>query len=125
MCVITALGCLSGELRRVAERHLGLIADQRYNFAGAADLERFIRGAGFANVRLKTISHKVHFDDGGHYVRLNSVAFVGLSAAGKQMDEQQRRQAVDAIVTDSAAVLRSTGSTVDFDVSMNVAMGRR
>jgi len=43
------------------------------------------------------------------------------------MDEQQRRQAVDAIVTDSAAVMRShsTGSTVDFDVSMNVAMGRR
>jgi hypothetical protein len=52
------------------------------------------------------------------------MAFVGLSTAGQGMDEQQRRQAVDAIVTDSAAVLKShsKGSAVDFDLRTNVAI---
>jgi ubiquinone/menaquinone biosynthesis C-methylase UbiE len=111
------------ELRRVAERHLGPIADARYNFSEAA-LEASVRDAGFNNVGVKTISRRVHFDDGGQFVRLNSMAFVGLSAAGKGMDEQQRRQAVDAIVTDSAAVLKShsKGSAVDFDLRTNVAI---
>jgi ubiquinone/menaquinone biosynthesis C-methylase UbiE len=113
------------ELRRVAERHLGPIADQRYNFAEAA-LESFVRDSGFNNVRAKIISCRVHFDDGGQFVRLNSMAFVGLSAAGKEMDGQQRRQAVDAIVTDSAAVLEShsKNSAVDFDLRTNVAIAR-
>ena len=113
------------ELRRVAERHLGPIADQRYNFAEAA-LEASVRDAGFKNVGLKIISHTVHFDDGGQFVRLNAMAFVGLSGAGKGMDEEQRRQTVDAIVTDSAAVLKShsKGSTVDFDLRTNVVTAR-
>jgi hypothetical protein len=52
------------------------------------------------------------------------MAFVGLSAAGKGMDEQQRRQAVDAIVNDSAAVLNShsKGLAVHFDLRTNVAV---
>jgi ubiquinone/menaquinone biosynthesis C-methylase UbiE len=110
------------ELRRVAERHLGPIADQRYNFAEAA-LEAYVSDAGFNKVRVKTISHTVHFDDAGQFVRLNSMAFVGLSAAGKGMDEQQRRQAVDGIVIDSAAVLKSHSkrSAVEFDLRTNVA----
>ena len=111
------------ELRCVAERHLGPIADQRYDFPEAA-LEAFVRDAGFNNLRVRTISQSVHFDDGGQFVRLNSMAFVGLSAAGKGMDEQQRRQAVDAIVTDSAAVLKahSNGSAVDFELRTNLAI---
>lgn len=111
------------ELRRVAERHLGPIADARYNFAEAA-LEASVRDSGFNNVGVKTISCRVHFDDGGQFVRLNSMAFVGLSTAGKGMDEQQRRQAVDAIVTDSAAVLKShsKGLAVDFDLRTNLAI---
>jgi ubiquinone/menaquinone biosynthesis C-methylase UbiE len=110
------------ELRSVAERHLGTIADQRYNFAEAA-LAAYVRDAGFDNVRVKTISRSVHFDDGGQFVRLNSMAFVGLSDAGKEMNEQQRREAVDAIVADSAAVLKShsKGSAVDFELRTNVA----
>ena len=113
------------ELRHVAERHLGPIADARYNFAETA-LEVFVRDAGFNNVAVKTISRRVHFDDGREFARLNSIAFVGLSTAGREMDEQQRRQAVDAIVTDSAAVLKSQskGSAVDFDLRTNVAIAK-
>lgn len=111
------------ELRQVAERHLGPIEDARYNFAQAV-LEAFVREAGFNDVGVKTISREVHFDDGGQFVRLNSMAFVGLSAAGKAMDGQQRREAVDAIVADSAAVLKShaRGSAVDFDLHTNIAV---
>ena len=110
------------DLRRVAEHHLGPIADQRYNFDEAA-LEAFVRDAGFNNIGVKTTSRSIHFDDGEQFVRLNSMAFVGMSAAGKAMDEQQRREAVDAIVTDSAAVLKShsKGSAVDFELRTNVA----
>jgi ubiquinone/menaquinone biosynthesis C-methylase UbiE len=113
------------ELRRIAERHLGPIVDQRYNFAEAA-LEAFVRDAGFRNVELKTISRRIHFDDGRQFVRLNSMAFVGLSAAGKGMGEEQRRQAVEVIVTDSEAALNlhAKGSAVDFDLRTNVAMAR-
>ena len=87
----------------------------------------FVRDAGFNNVRLKPISRSVHFDDGGQFVRLNSMAFVGLSDAGKEMNEQQRREAVDAIVADSAAVLRShsKGSAVDFELRTDVATAGR
>jgi ubiquinone/menaquinone biosynthesis C-methylase UbiE len=111
------------ELRLVAERHLGPIADQRYNFPEAA-LEAFVHDAGFNNVGVKTISRSVHFDDGGQFVRLNAMAFVGISGAGKGMDEQQRRQTVDIIVSDSAAVLKShsNGPAVDFDLRTNVAI---
>jgi ubiquinone/menaquinone biosynthesis C-methylase UbiE len=113
------------ELRRVAERHLGPIADQRYNFA-ETELQAFVLEAGFKNVAVKTISHTIHFDDAGSFVRLNSMAFVGLSTAGKGMDEGQRRQVVDAIVTDSAAVLKSysKGPAVDFVLRTNAATAR-
>jgi ubiquinone/menaquinone biosynthesis C-methylase UbiE len=112
------------ELRCVAERHLGPIADQRYNFAESA-LESFARDVA-GDVRINIISRRVHFDDGRQFVRLNSMAFVGLSAAGKGMEEQQRRQAVDAIVTESTAVLEahSKNSAVDFDLRTNVATAR-
>jgi ubiquinone/menaquinone biosynthesis C-methylase UbiE len=113
------------ELRRIAERLLGPIADQRYNFAQAA-LKSFVHDAGFNNIEVETITRSVHFDDGGQFVRLNSMALVGLSAAGKQMNQEQRQQVVDSIIAESSSVLKlfSKGTAVDFDLRTNVAIAR-
>lgn len=115
-----------GELRRVAERHLGAITDQRYSFGDAALLEALLGEAGFHDVRLKTISRTIHFDDGAPFLRLNTMALVGMSAAGKAMSEEQRKEVVDAIVSESAPVLPSysDGSGLAFELRSNLATAK-
>lgn len=114
------------ELRQVAERRLGAIADQRYGFGDAAPLERLLRDAGFRDVRSKTVSRTIRFDDGALFLRLNAMALIGMSAAGKAMDDQERKRAVDAIVSESTPVLRSyaDGSGLAFELSTNLATAK-
>jgi ubiquinone/menaquinone biosynthesis C-methylase UbiE len=114
------------ELRQAAERHLGPIADQRYSFGDPVALEALLRQAGFADVRSKKLSRTMHFDDGASFVRMNSMAFVGMSSAGREMSEEARTRAVKAIVSDSAPVLQrySEGATLAFELSTNLATAR-
>jgi ubiquinone/menaquinone biosynthesis C-methylase UbiE len=114
------------ELRRVAERHLGRIVDQRYSFGDATKLEDLLRNAGFHDVRLKTHSCTIRFDDGGSFVRMNSMAFVGMNAAAKVMSDGERKRVLDAIERDSAPVLRSYshGTELAFKLSTNLATAR-
>jgi ubiquinone/menaquinone biosynthesis C-methylase UbiE len=111
------------ELRRVAERHLGPIADQRYSFGDASSLEKLLRTAGLHNVRVSTKWRIIHFDDGAPFLRLNTMAFVGMSAVGRGMGEQERNRLVAAIVSDSAPVLQSysDASGLAFELSTNLA----
>src|SRR5690606_8893285 len=51
------------ELRTVAERHLGPIADPRYSFGDAAALEALLRDAGFEDVQSSTLSRTIRFED--------------------------------------------------------------
>ena len=114
------------ELRTVAERHLGAIADARFNFADAALLEALLREAGFHDVQSKTISRTIRFDDGAPFLRLNTMALVGMSAAGKEMSDQDRQSAVDAIVKESTPVMEpyANGSQLAFEVSTNLATAK-
>jgi hypothetical protein len=52
------------------------------------------------------------------------MAFVGMSAASKGMDEQERKRVVDAIVSESAPVLQryTDGSGLAFGLSTNLAI---
>lgn len=68
-------------LRRVAERHLGAVSDQRYGFGDAALLETLLREAGFNEARSKVLSRTIRFEDGATFLRLNTMALVGMSAA--------------------------------------------
>ncbi|WP_281405446.1 MULTISPECIES: methyltransferase domain-containing protein [unclassified Mesorhizobium] len=114
------------ELRRVAERLLGPIADLRHSFGNSASLEALLRDVGFHDVRSRTISRIIRFEDGAPLLRLNTMALVGMSAACKAMTDQERKRVVEDIVSGSAAVLQShsDGSGVAFELSANLATAK-
>ncbi|BCH16332.1 MULTISPECIES: class I SAM-dependent methyltransferase [unclassified Mesorhizobium] len=114
------------ELRRVAERHLGPVADQRYGYGEADPLEALLRDAGFSDVRSKKLSRTIRFEESEPFLRLNTMALVGMSAAGKTMDDQERKRVIEAIVNDSAAVARSysDGPGLAFELSTNLATAK-
>ena len=94
------------ELRRVAERHVGPVVDQRYGYGEAGPIEALLRDAGFGDVRSKKVSRTICFEEAGPFLHLNAMALVGMSAAGKTIDEQERKRVVEAIINDSAPVAR-------------------
>jgi ubiquinone/menaquinone biosynthesis C-methylase UbiE len=114
------------ELRRVAERHLGTIADQRYSLGDAAALEALLRDAGFHAVRSRVLSRTIHFGEGASFLRLNAMALVGMSAPAKEMDDQEHKRVVDEIVSESASVLKqyADGSGAAFELSTNLATAK-
>jgi ubiquinone/menaquinone biosynthesis C-methylase UbiE len=114
------------ELRRVAERRLGAVADQRYSFGDAVRLEALLRDAGFHDVRSRILSRTIRFERDVPYLRMNTMALVGMSAAGKAMTDEERQRSVEAIVAKSAPVLQSfsDGSGLAFELSTNLATAR-
>jgi len=116
------------ELRRIAERHVGPIADRRHSLGEAGDLEAVLLDAGFREIRLTTVSHTVRFQDGTVFVRLNAMAMVGMSAEAKTMGDDERDRLVQAIVRDSAALSsRNTDAhgRLAYLISSNVATATR
>jgi ubiquinone/menaquinone biosynthesis C-methylase UbiE len=114
------------ELRRIAERRLGPIADHRYGYGDPGPLEGLLRYAGFTHVRSKRIALEISFEESASFLRLNTMALVGMSAAGKAMDEQERKQVVEAIMSDSQAVAdaHSKGAGLVFEAATNFATAR-
>lgn len=113
------------ELRRVAERHLGPIVDQRFGYGDPSALEALLREAGFRDVRSRKVSRTIRFDDGEPFVRMNSMALVGMSAAGKTMSDAERQGLLQAIAEDTAPVLRAhTQGCFVFEINSNLATAR-
>lgn len=114
------------ELRRVAERHLGRIADPRYSFGDVSLLEVLLREAGFGEVQSRTLSRTIRFKDGAHFLRMNAMALVGMSSAGQALEDPERRRVVEAIASESAPVLQaySDGSGLAFELSTNLATAK-
>ena len=117
---------LGRELRRVAERHLGPVSDRRHSFGEAGPLEALLVEAGFFDVRSKTVSQTIRFDDESVFVRLNTMALVGMSAASRDMSDDERVQVVSTIARDSADVVRpyTDQKGLAFDLSTNVTTAR-
>ena len=112
------------ELRHVAERHLGPIVDRRHHFGDPAALEAVLRDAGFREIRTRPVSRTIRFADGATFVRLNTMALVGMSSGAKALSEDERARLTAAIIGDSAGVLdRYTASNeLLFDISTNIAI---
>lgn len=114
------------ELRRVAERHVGTILDRRHSFGEAGPVEDLLRGAGFREIRSKSVSRTIRFTDGNLFVRLNAMALVGMSAGAGAMDDQEKERIVTAIVRDSADTVQAhTGDAgFGYEISANVTTAR-
>lgn len=114
------------DLHRVAERHLGPIVDQRHSFGDDNALQTLLQSAGFRDVWIETMARTIRFQDGSTFVRMNTMALVGMSAAAKEMTDAERARTVDAIATESAAVLPaySDGAGIAFEIRSNVATAR-
>ena len=114
------------QLQPVAERHIGPVIDQRHAFGDGPQLAALLSDAGVADVAVETVTRTARFADATTFVRLNTMALVGMSAAAKAMSDEARAAAVAAIVADSAAVVApyTDASGLAFDVLANVATGR-
>jgi ubiquinone/menaquinone biosynthesis C-methylase UbiE len=114
------------ELRRIAERHVGPVADRRHSFGEAAPLEALLREAGFRDIGLSTKSRTIRFADGAVFVRLNAIALVGMSAASKGLEDEERDRVVAAIVQESADIVRAHTDQDGFtyELSATVATAR-
>ena len=84
-----------------------------------------LREAGIREVRVKTVSRTMRFTDAPAFVRLNTMALVGMSTASKEMGDEERRRAMAAIAGDSGKVLPpyTNAAGLAFEISTNVATG--
>jgi len=114
------------ELHRVAERHLGTVDDRRHGFGDPAALERLIADAGFEDVRIDIMARTIRFGDAAVFVRLNTMALVGMSAASSTMSDEERGRLTDVIALESAEVLPAytDAQGLAFEMVANVATAR-
>ena len=114
------------DLHHIAERHLGTLVDARHSFGESGPLAQLLTDAGFSEVKVETMSKPVRFDDPSLFLRLNTMALVGMSSLSKTMTEEKRAQTVTAIVAEGEAVVPDyTGANgFEFDIKTNIATGR-
>ncbi|HTS89867.1 MAG TPA: methyltransferase domain-containing protein [Gemmatimonadales bacterium] len=110
------------ELRRVAERHVGVIDDRRHSFGDAGPLAALLRDAGLRTVQSHSETRTIRFPDGLLFARLNALALIGMSAAAKTLTDTERERLIDGILreseplvaqhTDNAGFAYEIGATV-------------
>ena len=114
------------ELQEVAERRVGPIHDTRHGFGDAAAIAELLSAAGFRDVEVETHERTIRFGDGATFVRLNAMAIIGMSAAGKSIPDEERAGTVEALTADSAEVMARycEGPALAFRLGTNVAIAR-
>jgi SAM-dependent methyltransferase len=114
------------EVDAMAERHVGVIADNRFGFGDAAALEGVLRAAGFRDVASETVTLPVRFDDATMFFQMNAMACVGMSARAKNLSDDERRQVAALIAQESVEATRSyaAGGGLAFDAATNIATAR-
>ena len=114
------------DLNGIAERHLGPVVDQRHTLGDAKELTALLEEAGFRAVRVDVITRTIRFADPTTFLQLNANAIVGMSPAGKAMEEADRGRLVGRIAEDSRQLLTryADGRALAFELSTNAAIGR-
>jgi ubiquinone/menaquinone biosynthesis C-methylase UbiE len=113
------------ELRRVAEEQLGAIADRRHSLGDTGPLEAVLKEAGFKDVRAKSYSRTIRFENGPAFVRLNAMALVSMSDARTE-GEEERQKRVAAIVRASEERLggRMKNGALAYELGTNVVLAK-
>ncbi|HEX6251837.1 MAG TPA: methyltransferase domain-containing protein [Gemmatimonadaceae bacterium] len=114
------------ELRAIAERRVGAIADRRHSFGDSEELEDLLVSAGFTDVHVTPTTRTIRFDDGPAFLHLNAMALVGMSSAAKDLSDEARSEAVKLIVSDSQSVLaaHTDAGCFAYEIGANVATAR-
>jgi ubiquinone/menaquinone biosynthesis C-methylase UbiE len=113
------------ELRRVAEEHVGAIADRRHSLGDTGPLEAVLKEAGFKGVRAKSYSRTISFENGSAFLRLNAMALVSMSDA-RTDSEEERQKRVDAIVRASEQRFRGRmkSGALAYELGTNVVLAK-
>jgi ubiquinone/menaquinone biosynthesis C-methylase UbiE len=88
-------------LNALAEQHIGTVQDSRHSFGSPDALVAVLRGAGFRDVRVESVSYDVRFPDGLLFARLNAMAVIGMSEKGKGLGEPERADLAGRIAVES------------------------
>jgi ubiquinone/menaquinone biosynthesis C-methylase UbiE len=109
-------------LQRVAERHVGPIRDDRYGFGDAKELKKLLTDAGFGRVQVDTASLVCRFSNGAEFVRMNTMALVGMS--GARVSDEQRERLLEAITGESMEAAQGffDGATLVCEMRTNLAV---
>ena len=113
------------DLQRVAERHLGPIADQRHSFGDADAIRQLLADAGLHVIRVDTVARTIRMKhDIEVFPRLNTMALVAMSAAANAMTDAERAEVSAAISNESveAAQRYVDGSDLAFELSSNIVV---
>jgi ubiquinone/menaquinone biosynthesis C-methylase UbiE len=111
------------DLRAIAERHVGSVADRRHSLSDAEELRRMLVDAGFKDVRVAPVTKTVRFQDGTTFVNLNAIALVGMSNRAQGLSNEARSEAVQAIVAESQDLIAANTGAQGFayEIGANVA----
>jgi ubiquinone/menaquinone biosynthesis C-methylase UbiE len=124
-CALSDLPAMS-EINAIAERHLGVIADSRHSLGRADALRAVLTDGGFADVHVEVFSHDVRFPDGALFARLNAMAVIGMTDAGKKLAESERGELAGRIAADSKDVIAKYTRNGEFvlPLATNIATAR-
>ena len=113
-------------LHELAERHLGPVTDQRHAFGDSSQLEALLTDAGFSDVRVDVITRQIRAEDPAALLQMNARAIVGMSGAGKAMDEAARARVAALIAAESGQLVTRyrDGAGLAFELKTNAAVGR-
>jgi hypothetical protein len=114
------------QLREIAERHVGPIADRRHSLGEPGPVESVLREAGFHDIRSKQLSRVIRFQDGSVFVHLNAMALVGMSTPSSGLDDDARQRLATTIAEDSADLVRRHTNEAGFayEIGTNVIVAR-
>lgn len=84
-------------LQEVAQEYLGQVPDQRFAFGDVNALKSILTNAGFQNVRGEVVSQRTVIPEGIVFVRMNTMALIGMSPAASERTEEERMRLVDII----------------------------
>ena len=115
------------ELHQVAESKHGPLVDDRFSFADAGALRALLQEAGFRDVDVRTVTRTIHLDSAEVFLRLNTMAIIGMNFAGRDLAEEERASLLEDLIAAGAPALEPyrDGSGLTFQLPANLATAAR